>query len=394
MASLHARSNQETSPVDAAAAGGDPHLTRRRIELDFIRGIAILLVMLVHTAPAAPGAWLAPIGVAFPVIGLSGVNLFFALSGFLVGGLLIRDYMDTGSVPATRFLVRRAFKIWPPLYVLLLFHLFAGRHPPETFLWQNVLAVQNYFGTSITQTWSLAVEEHFYLGLAALVWWLARRRAAFGTIMTVLAALATLSIVLRIIAVARGEYHEAAFYTQYRLDSLLFGVMLAAVYWMRPQLFAALARRRWPLVLAVLAAVASVVILRDDPAWQRGPGLTIETLGYCALIVLVHQHSGTIVRAFWYRAVAWIGLYSYGIYLWHSLSHSVADTADAVLRARHVPADLRWLIATGAAFAFAILLGAVMTRLVEWPMLKLRDRLTRGPLPAAPVLVGDAAAGR
>lgn len=394
MASLHARPDRETSSVvDAAAAGGDPHLTRRRIELDFVRGIAILLVMLVHTAPAAPGAWLAPIGAAFPVIGLSGVNLFFALSGFLVGGLLIRDYIDTGSVPAGRFLIRRAFKIWPPLYVLLLFHLLAGRHPADTFLWQNVLTVQNYFGTSITQTWSLAVEEHFYLGLAALIWWLARRRASFATIMAVLAALATLSIVLRFIAVARGQYHEAAFYTQYRLDSLLFGVMLAAVHWMRPQLFAVLARRRWPLVLAFLAAAASVVVLRDDAAWQRGPGLTIEAIGYCALIALVHQHSGPRVRSFWYRAVAWIGLYSYGIYLWHSLSHGVADKADAMLLARHVPADLRWLVATGSAFAFAIGLGAVMTRLVEWPMLKLRDRLTRGPLPAAPMLVEDAPRG-
>ena len=119
----------------------------------------------VHTGSAIVAA------IEYPLksFGKEGVNLFFTLSGFLVGGLLLKQYAKVGRIDARRFIIRRIFKIWPAYYVLILFHVFAGRHPTSTFLVQNLTHMQNYLGSSITQTWSLAVEEHFYLFLPALL---------------------------------------------------------------------------------------------------------------------------------------------------------------------------------------------------------------------------------
>src|SRR5260370_30509642 len=96
-----------------------PGTPTRRIELDFLRGIAILLVMGAHfnyTVTDISGLdW---IGSTLKRTGGVGVDLFFTLSGFLVGGLLLKEYANTGKLHPMRFLNRRAFKIWPPLYAL------------------------------------------------------------------------------------------------------------------------------------------------------------------------------------------------------------------------------------------------------------------------------------
>src|SRR3954466_716416 len=132
--------------------GTGPAKARRAIELDFVRGIAIIAVMGFHFRTVHTSNVLLQI-IEYPLksFGREGVNLFFTLSGFLVGGLLLRQYAETGHVDARRFIVRRMFRIWPAYYVLIIFHMLAGRHPWNTFLFQNLTHLQNYFGTSITQ---------------------------------------------------------------------------------------------------------------------------------------------------------------------------------------------------------------------------------------------------
>src|SRR5690242_16904565 len=120
--------------------GGAKAIVRNRtIELDFLRGIAIIAVMGYHFHTVATGFRVIPI-IQYPFthFGREGVNLFFTLSGFLVGGLLLRQYASTGVIDARRFIVRRIFKIWPAYYVLIAFHMVAGRHPLSTFAVQNL----------------------------------------------------------------------------------------------------------------------------------------------------------------------------------------------------------------------------------------------------------------
>ena len=211
--------------------GSAQSMTRgRSVELDFVRGIAILAVMGYHFHVNHTGSALIAI-IEYPLknFGREGVNLFFTLSGFLVGGLLLRQYAETGHVDARRFIVRRMFKIWPAYYVLILFHSLVGRHPLDTFLWQNLTHLQNYFGTSISQTWSLAVEEHFYLFLPAVLLLFARWKMRAGSIISVLGGICVVVLIARCLEVAGGDLQAAFFYTQYRIDSLLYGVILAAI---------------------------------------------------------------------------------------------------------------------------------------------------------------------
>ena len=101
--------------IGAVTSGQD-----RMPQLDVLRGVAILLVLMYHPAVryASPSEilWIAS---ALIRVGWTGVNLFFVLSGFLVGGMLLAEVEGCRRLDIRRFLVRRAFKIWPSYYVLL-----------------------------------------------------------------------------------------------------------------------------------------------------------------------------------------------------------------------------------------------------------------------------------
>jgi len=348
----------------------------RAIELDFVRGIAILAVMGYHFHTVHTGhAWVDFVEYPLKSFGHEGVNLFFTLSGFLVGGLLLRQYAQTGSIGARRFIVRRIFKIWPAYYVLILFHVLAGRHPRDTFLWQNLTHLQNYFGTSIAQTWSLAVEEHFYLFLPAFLILLAHFRVRANTLIAVMAVLCAIVLGVRCVAVANGQLEAAFNYTQYRMDSLLIGVMLATLYWMKPEVWRSLAaKKRW-LAGAVVVLVAWLAFATPHVALDESIGYTLQAIGYCALIVLVLEHSGGLRASWMYRGLAWLGVYSYGIYLWHSLALAPGDYLIHKASALGVPPLVAWPLTLGAQFVIAIALGYLTTRAVEFPFLRLRDAL-------------------
>lgn len=361
--------------------GGARTIVRNRtIELDFLRGIAIIAVMGYHFHYVDTGIRLVPI-IEYPFthFGREGVNLFFTLSGFLVGGLLLRQYADTGRIDAWTFIVRRIFKIWPAYYVLIAFHVIAGRHPASSFFWQNALHLQNYLGTSIKQTWSLSVEEHFYLLLPALLVVFARWRLRANAILGVLGFICVVVLIARSIMVADGGIDQAFFYTQYRIDSLLAGVMLAAVYWMKPDLYQKLASRKGWLLAIVIFLMGWLAFATKHIPLDESIGYTIQAIGYVALIVLTLEHSGTLARNWLFRAVAWVGVYSYGIYLWHSIAFAPADVLIAKATALGLPKIIIWAAALSLQTTIAIGTGWATTRLIEFPFLRIRNALFPAP---------------
>ena len=289
--------------------------------------MAILLVIGRHPVVEADEAGrLAPLASLWLRFGWTGVDLFFVLSGFLVGGLLFAELRAKGHLDVRRFLVRRGFKIWPSYYVYLavaamLIKIDLGGPPLKyartitVSLLPNLAHAQNYLGTPLYHTWSLAVEEHFYLLLPIALLVLPRRAVPALALLIGVACLA--------LRVATPEPPKDAMLsvltpTHLRIDSLSFGVLLAYVAHFFPATWDRFGRHRSLLLASGLALVApmAVLTLGTDPIIFRA-GFTSLYLGYgCLLIAAVHLpdrlFAGRIARA-----VARVGVASYSIYLWH-----------------------------------------------------------------------------
>ena len=135
----------------------------RNQSLDILRCVAVLLVLGIHV----------PHYRLWARVGWTGVDLFFVLSGFLISGLLFRDYQEHGSIDWKRFLIRRGFKIYPSYYMFLwiaaiLLVLIGHHYNMRSMLLGNAVFVGNYFQQTVTigpfwHLWSIAVEEHFYV---------------------------------------------------------------------------------------------------------------------------------------------------------------------------------------------------------------------------------------
>ena len=182
-----------------------------------------MLLVLFHHLPARERSWFEG--------GWTGVDLFFVLSGFLVSGLLFKDYLKTGSVHALRFYARRGFKIYPNFYVMLAATTavlaWAGAPTEPGHLWHEALFVQNYLPVARwarEHGWSLAVEEHFYLLLppvvALLSAWAVFRRRPVRTATILVAILGATVLAVRVWMIARGATLEAVlFQTHARIDA-------------------------------------------------------------------------------------------------------------------------------------------------------------------------------
>jgi peptidoglycan/LPS O-acetylase OafA/YrhL len=288
------------------------------------------------------------------------------LSGFLVGGLLVKEWRLRGRIDAKQFLIRRGFKIWPQYYSFLLLMVLVG-HRGLSKLWGNFLNIQNYTG-SVPHTWTLAVEEHAYLLLTGGMALAAIRGMRVRTMFVLLVVASAAVIALRFLLAAHG--YVTFFRTDTRIDGIFYGVMLAIIYHYRPEMFSRLQswRWRWLWLLVVVFALAYFGFIfhgfwAGPLSWMLADGMGI------ALLMLLYRHREGKKRWLIYRVIAWIGLYSYGIYLWH-----VSVIAPMRAFARHLPFRLQtpWEVLIPLA---GILVGALTTKVIEFPSLKLRDRL-------------------
>jgi len=383
----------------------------RILELDVLRGVSILLVLL-HHAMRTPdtGSWLYPPFILVSQIGWTGVDIFFVLSGFLVGGLLMREYRDTGKLAPGRFWVRRAFKVWPTFYA----HLFAYAcavllvEPAATravrarvlaaYLWPNLLHVQNYFNqVELAWLWSLAVEEHFYLVLPWTLLLLTRRAARGNVGRTVgqrlavcFGGVAVLCLALRGITaalIAHVEPDPFLFPTHLRIDALFCGVVLAYVAQFHGGRLQRLYPYRYVILAVSLFAWAPLASRHGDYFCLYPFGPTLIYLGAGGLVLFAHLAStrddlrqptqlGRLLRIP-LVVCAWLGVRSYAIYVWHY--YFGPPIAVRVVHLLHLeqPAIAINLVYVGS----FILVGAIMYPLVELPGLRARQRF----VPANPV---------
>ncbi|MEO8736455.1 MAG: acyltransferase [Edaphobacter sp.] len=259
---------------------------KREIELDFVRGLAILMVIDFHS----------PMGVlfypfklmGFQHFGWAGVDVFFVLSGFLVGGLLVKEWKVHGRIDSKRFLIRRGFKIWPQYY-LFIFLMLASGHRTLRQLWGNLLNIQNYVG-GVAHTWSLGVEEHAYLLLVLCLAIAARRATRMRNLFLFLAATTGGVILLRMVLAVNGFDIFSATHT--RIDGILEGVLLAILYHYAPQTFRRLQSHRWLWLIILLGAL---VFFRVNPRSPLADSFSYDcanAMGIALLMLLYHHREG------------------------------------------------------------------------------------------------------
>jgi len=349
----------------------NPRLASRMPELDGLRAIAVLLVLVYHffvRSPVLAPDYLRGLRTGF-TLGWSGVDLFLVLSGFLIGGTLV-DARRSASYFKT-FYARRVFRIFP-LYYLFFFcclaYLFVKPQSSAIPLWSYAIFAQNLFIAAtgdyglwwMSPTWSLAVEEQFYLLAPLFIRFLPAR-----VLTVLLSALVVLAPVFRSRQAIRGQY----VLLHCRADALALGILIALLV-RNDKAWRWLARNRHSLNMtlaigAVAMAWLTIYLLRhEDSAF----GYSFIALFYgCVLLKAVVQPEGLSGRIFRAKVLQRIGRLSFFIYVVHQAVVGII-CAIAFGNRAIVPSP-------GASFALIAVAVAVI-----WVLSELSWRYFEGPL--------------
>lgn len=357
--------------------------------LDLLRSIAILWVMCFHTFLIGG---LGPDWTWLTRFGWAGVDIFFVLSGFLIGAPLLRRLQRGEALRLGDFYRRRAWRILPAFAVVLAVYVafpVLREEPGLEAWWQFATFTLNFFidyghHQAFSHAWSLCVEEHFYLAFPLLAWWATRRLSVAG-VATLFIALVLGGIALRTgvwlhddaTQPQRPWFIEDIYYpTWARLDGLLAGVLLATLQVYRPALWARLQARASLLTLAGLAAAALAFTLFANRTGlaANAVGWPLLSLGFGLLVLAATSRQGWLGR--WaVPGAGWLAAVSYSLYLSHKIAMHAVHTWIAPALSWQGPA----LFPVYAAVILAV--GAALHYLVEKPGLRLRDRLAGSSRP-------------
>lgn len=330
-----------------------------RPDIDGLRAIAVVPVVLYHFGVSGFGG------------GFVGVDVFFVISGFLITSLIFGELRE-GRFSVLRFYERRVRRIFPALFVVMAATLIVAILvflPADLLRLAESATATAIFGSNfdfwlqsgyfdvgadlkpLLHTWSLAVEEQFYLAFPALLYLMHTRKRA--TLLGLVAALAVVSFGLSVWGVNR--FPSAAFYlASYRTWELMLGAILALGVFPPP-------KSRWTgeaISLAGLAAVGFAVIAFS--AATPFPGITalFPCLGAAALIHAGgNERSGTR-RVLSSRPFVFVGLISYSLYLWHLPIHVFS---------KYLFDGARGSVQTVSLIALSFVLAVLSWRFVETP---------------------------
>jgi peptidoglycan/LPS O-acetylase OafA/YrhL len=360
---------------------------RRLPELDGVRGVAILLVLLWHYVQnqlvvevGSPLAFLKQtLGFAW-----SGVDLFFVLSGFLITGILIDNRKKSNYFKV--FYIRRACRIFPLYYLYFLIFLAmvlfsAGRIPylsgvlqqTSVPIWSYATYTQNIFmgigntaGTGwLAVTWSLAIEEQFYLVLPFLVYLFPKRWLPLLFLW-----FAVMAIYLRFTMPGLSAYIN----TPWRADSLMVGALLA--YLIRIPVFVDQVVKHRVFVLILLCIFASGLMIANHHGQLKLGGaithVSLAVLYGLFILYVVTYRKGILASSMRNRILMWMGSISYGVYLFHT---NISSVMHGLIRGtRPYMASWQDAMVTLLALALTLLLAQLSYSLFEKRILQYGHR--------------------
>jgi peptidoglycan/LPS O-acetylase OafA/YrhL len=359
--------------------------------LDGIRALAVVSVIAAH----AHVVWLGGGGL--------GVDIFFTLSGFLITTLLLRERAVTGRVSLAKFWGRRLLRLMPALLVMVLLVDTVGLVIGSE-LWVNGLAatpsVIFYFANWVAvldggpaalgvfaPLWSLSVEEQFYFVWPLVVMVCAsfvRSRRVLG----IVGSLIALAAIVNRFVLFDGAARDRTFGTDFRIDVILAGALLAIVM-QSGKVSLVRHASRFAVVPAVLLLVGAACFLPDVHAYGDDAtaylyytvGLPLIALSTACIVGFVTTHqSSRMVRVLSLKPLTYLGRISYGMYLWHF------PIMVVVVSALHLDPDLLFVVSVVA----TVVVASLSWRFVERPLSRqFHSRLVaqprRGPTASAEV---------
>jgi peptidoglycan/LPS O-acetylase OafA/YrhL len=358
----------------------------RNTKLDVLRGFAVILVLFRHlTLETNDYSVINLVFLGLRRIGWIGVDIFFVLSGYLVTQLLWREQVLSGKANVMRFIKRRSLKIFPLFYVLLLGSaIFFTQHnifDQKKFL-VEFLFLQSYFTGVWEHTWSLSVEEHFYL-LIALIFAIASMTGTSNPqrLLVPLTIIVVLSFGLRsYVSLTNVEYnfHTHISASLLRFDGLGLGAITAITTWQAKKV-----SHHTTSLLKWLIAIITVAVTPYLLFHSQETSIVVRTVGFLLIALLtslvivtikighlngtryeIQQQSSPSLS----RVVAKIGTDSYATYLLHV---PLFELITSLNLNRFIPN----LFVGVLSIAIAVLAGRFITQIFDQPLLRFRDRI-------------------
>jgi len=369
--------------------------TYRANGLDTLRAAAITLVFMTHYMSFVSGGY--PTFGWASVVGWTGVDLFFVLSGYLIANQLFAGLSRGETIALPAFYARRALRTWPAYWVVLslyfLFPVFMGGQPSPP-LWRFLTFTQNvglHAGTAFSHAWSLCIEEQFYLILPLVLIAGLRGNVNPRRGWLLLATLIGIGVASRSIlwldhATTHKEYYSYIYYsTLCRFDEFLPGVAVAALKNFYRPLWERLTQhgQRVLLIGALMTGALFYLVYRfydmdgyGYTFFMTAAGYSLLALSFAVLVVAALSPSSWLHRIRIPGAYH-IALWSYSIYLSHK-------AIMMILKRELAPFALPSAVLVCTVAVASILTGAVLYRLIESPFMAWRDRLIPSNFVPAP----------
>lgn len=350
---------EEKTPIRTQAGG--TRTATRIPSLDGLRAISIMMVIGAHATMGMPALDSHPFLSYTFLSGDRGVSVFFVISGFLITSLLLKEEQETGRISLRHFYIRRAFRILPPFWVFLITVGVLWKIGALQCSWR-ILGTAFIFLRDYTNgdwwtghTWSLSIEEQFYIFWPTALLFLGKRRS-FKIALALIACAPAIRIFSQIWMEQFG--YRQIFMLHMRIDSLMCGCALAMAYG-NPK-FAQIVERtlKWPVMVAVLFFfffVSGYLTHRFRGYYLLPFGFTLESIAITYLLLyFIKKPSSLGGRILNSKVLVHIGLISYSLYLWqelflppqvaHAWAASTLEIFPVNLLALLLTAELSWYL--------------------------------------------------